>query len=111
MPMKSMRRIICLLLACLMLTACNTTAPDSSGAALDTQKNLEQIALLGTSPDDNYRTFYEVFVYLYLQRIHFVICSFHSCFVQLQLNIVVVAKKVLVPHYGFFCFVQLSVFY
>ena len=78
MPMKSMRRIICLLLACLMLTACNTTAPDSSGAALDTQPievpaepetadkteaALAQIRALGESPDDNYRTFYEIFVY------------------------------------------------
>ena len=63
MPMKSMRRIICLLLACLMLTACNTTAPGNPGAALDTEKRIEQIRQLGESPDDNYRTFYEIFVY------------------------------------------------
>ena len=61
--MKSMHRILCLLLACLMLTACNTTAPDSSGAALDTQQKVDQIKQLGESPDDNYRTYYEVFVY------------------------------------------------
>ena len=61
--MKSMRRILCLLLACLLLVGCNTTAPDSSGAALDTEKKIEQIQQLGESPDDNYRTFYEIFVY------------------------------------------------
>ena len=61
--MKRMHRILCLLLACLMLTACNTTAPDSSGAALDTQQKVDQIKQLGESPDDNYRTYYEVFVY------------------------------------------------
>ena len=61
--MKCMHRILCLLLACLMLTACNTTAPDSSGAALDTQQKVDQIKQLGESPDDNYRTYYEVFVY------------------------------------------------
>ena len=59
------KRLVCLLLVCLILAGCNTAAPGKPGAALDTQKNLEQIALLGTSPDDNYRTFYEVFVYSY----------------------------------------------
>ena len=63
MPMKCMHRMLCLLLACLMLTACNTTAPGKPGAALDTQQKVEQIKLLGESPDDNYRTYYEVFVY------------------------------------------------
>ena len=61
--MKRMHRILCLLLACLMLTACNTTAPGKPGAALDTQQKVEQIQQLGESPDDNYRTYYEVFVY------------------------------------------------
>ena len=61
--MKCMHRILCLLLACLMLTACNTTAPDSSGAALDTQQKVDQIKQLGESPDDNYRSYYQVFVY------------------------------------------------
>ena len=71
MPMKKTARIVCLLLVCVMLFGCsNITAPDSSGAALDNQGNypdteqaLAQIATLGTSPDDNYRTWYEVFVY------------------------------------------------
>ena len=80
--MKRMRSILCLLLALLCLIGCSngavtenpTTAPDSSGAALDTQPivvqtaqrteaALAQIKTLGESPDDNYLTFYEVFVY------------------------------------------------
>ena len=85
--MKRMKRLLCLLLALLFLMGCTdsgtteepTTAPDSSGAALDTQAPAEvpaepetadeteaalaQIRALGESPDDNYRTYYEVFVY------------------------------------------------
>lgn len=81
--MKRMKRLCCLLLALLCLTGCASpateepaTAPDSSGAALDTQPPVAQTAeetdlavaqikQLGQSPDDNYRTFYEVFVYSY----------------------------------------------
>ncbi len=73
MPMKRGVRILCLLLACQLLIGCsNITAPDSSGAALDnqggyvdTEQALTEIARLGESPDDNYRTWYEVFVYSY----------------------------------------------
>lgn len=85
--MKRMKRLLCLLLALLFLMGCTdagtteepTTAPDSSGAALDTQAPAEvpaepetadeteaalaRIRALGESPDDNYRTYYEVFVY------------------------------------------------
>ena len=73
--MKRMTRFVCLLLACLLLFGCapegnpNTdpTTPDSSGVASDsavkTEAALAEIAKLGTSPDDNYRTFYEIFVY------------------------------------------------
>ena len=76
--MKRMARILCLLLAVLILTGCSNTdptvAPDSSGAILDTQpaepvgpvktqQALAEISALGQSPDDNYRTFYEIFVY------------------------------------------------
>ena len=80
MPMKRTARVLCLLLICLLLIGCapegeNTliTAPVSTGAALETQgipqsaekteQALAQIAQLGTSPDDNYRVFYEIFVY------------------------------------------------
>ena len=81
--MKRVKRLLCLILALLCLTGCAssateepTTAPDSSGAALDTQppvlqtaeetdRAVEQLRQKGQSPDDNYRTFYEVFVYSY----------------------------------------------
>ena len=82
--MKRMARILCLLLSLLLLIGCTsqgelndpTTAPDSSGAALDTEPTqpqgpvkteqaLANIASLGSSPDDNYRTWYEIFVYSY----------------------------------------------
>ena len=73
-------RILCLLLSVLLLIGCApqgatedpTTAPDSSGAELDiqevqtavkTEEALAHIRTLGESPDDNYRTFYEIFVY------------------------------------------------
>ncbi|MBQ9149113.1 MAG: DUF3459 domain-containing protein [Oscillospiraceae bacterium] len=76
--MKRMTRFVCLLLVCLLLVGCantdiDSTAPDSSGAAVNpqtgsdgavlTEQALANIALLGESPDDNYRTFYEIFVY------------------------------------------------
>ena len=80
--MKRTTRLFCLLLSILLLVGCgsnksniqNTTAPDSSGAAVDsqptqpqeatmTQQALTQIKTLGESPDDNYRTWYEIFIY------------------------------------------------
>ncbi len=80
--MKKAVRFLSLLLVCLILLGCapqganipETTAPESSGALVDSQEtvpmsadktaeNLEKIHALGESPDDNYRTFYEVFVY------------------------------------------------
>ena len=69
-------RIVSLLLSILLLFGCapqggntETTAPVSTGAALEsgqaakTEAALAEIAKLGVSPDDNYRTFYEIFVY------------------------------------------------
>ena len=85
MSMKRMTRILCLVLSVLLLTGCvptgtntdSTAAPESSGAvlvteatvptepqeAVKTEQALKEIKLLGESPDDNYRTFYEIFVY------------------------------------------------
>ena len=81
MPMKRGLRFLCLLLAAVFLIGCApgaqtedpATAPDSSGAAVDsqgtqqeavlTQQALAEIHALGESPDDNYRTWYEIFVY------------------------------------------------
>ena len=73
--MKKAVRIVSLLLAVVLLFGCSnginpeTTAPVSTGAALEsaqavkTEAALAEIAALGESPDDNYRTFYEIFVY------------------------------------------------
>jgi len=78
----TMKKLLCFILSVLLLTGCTagdidmTNAPDSSGASVDTQAAqtqqktaektnaaLKQIALLGESPDDSYRVWYEVFVY------------------------------------------------
>ena len=76
--MKRLTRFVCLLLAALLLFGCASegtniqpTTPDSSGVASDiqtenaakTEAALAEIKALGESPDDNYRTFYEIFVY------------------------------------------------
>lgn len=81
MPMKRGLRFVSLLLSVLLLIGCapsgentdSTTAPVSTGAALETiavdqeadktEQALAEIRKLGESPDDNYRTFYEIFVY------------------------------------------------
>ncbi len=54
----TVKRILCFFLISVFLTGC------ASGAA-KTEKALEEISALGTSPDDNYRTWYEIFVYSY----------------------------------------------
>ncbi len=82
--MKRVTRILCLLLAMLLLVGCvssgdnsETTAPgETSGAALDTQPVqtepasaertdalVAQYNAMGENLDDNYRTWYEIFVY------------------------------------------------
>ena len=71
--MKRMTRIVCLLLSVLLLVGCapsganndSSAAPGSSGAVLatKTERAIAEIKQLGASPDDNYRTFYEIFVY------------------------------------------------
>ena len=63
-----MMRTLCLLLAGLMLAGC--AAPGSGAASESTEAaaisgDLEAIHTLGESPDDNYRTWYEIFVYSY----------------------------------------------
>ena len=71
--MKRGARIVCLLLSVLLLVGCapsganndSSAAPGSSGAVLatKTQQTIDEIKQLGERPDDNYRTFYEIFVY------------------------------------------------
>ncbi|MCI6956185.1 MAG: alpha-amylase family glycosyl hydrolase [Candidatus Faecousia sp.] len=79
------RGLLCLLLAAVLLAGCApadqtqvpSTAPESSGAAVEfleetaaepqeaakTEQALTQIRALGGSPQDNYRVWYEIFVY------------------------------------------------
>ncbi|MGM9549733.1 MAG: alpha-amylase family glycosyl hydrolase [Faecousia sp.] len=80
--MKRVTRIVCLLLITAFLIGCvpkgqteeTVTAPDLSGAAMDfqnspvqepvlTEQAITEIRALGDSPDDNFRTWYEIFVY------------------------------------------------
>ena len=74
--MKTAARFVCLLLSVLLLAGCaqsgnsavSSTVPDvsgtvGSGQAGKTEAALTEIKALGTSPDDNYRTWYEIFVY------------------------------------------------
>ncbi len=58
-----LKTILCLLLCLLLLAGCKPDAPESSGASVQTDKVVAQIKTLGESPDDNYRTWYEIFVY------------------------------------------------
>lgn len=69
-----MKRMLSVFLCLLLLAGCagktdTITAPEDSGAAkpslgaVETEKALAQIALLGESPDDNHRVWYEIFVY------------------------------------------------
>ena len=79
MPMRHARTLLCLLLIALLLAGCtptgsevpNSTSPEASGEVLHSQtvEEVEQalaaIGKLGESPDDNYRTWYEIFVYAF----------------------------------------------
>ena len=70
-----MKKLISLLLVALLLVGCapqkqtETTAATQAGdttepvGAVLTEQALAEISALGTSPDDNYRTWYEIFVY------------------------------------------------
>lgn len=59
----NMKKFLALLLALLMLTGCASAGGQTQASASRTEEALAQIAQLGTSPDDNYRTWYEIFVY------------------------------------------------
>ena len=59
----NMKKFLALLLALLMLTGCASAGGETQASASRTEEALAQIAQLGTSPDDNYRTWYEIFVY------------------------------------------------
>ena len=58
-----MKRFLALLLSVLLLTGCSAPASETEPAQSRTQTALAQISQLGSSPDDNYRVWYEIFVY------------------------------------------------
>lgn len=80
--MRRMGKLFLCLLLCMLLAGCaqsasrpfDTTAPETSGAVTDSpapdgqpEQSIEQVLdglrALGESPDDQYRTWYEIFVY------------------------------------------------
>lgn len=64
---RTLRLLLCLLLVTSMLVGCSQPTSDggedSTPVELTLEQRLEKYAELGSSPDDNYRTWYEVFVY------------------------------------------------
>lgn len=67
--MISMIRTVSILLSILMivsmLAGCTAAPGDTNGSKPTTDELIAQIHQLGTSPDDNYRVWYEIFVYSY----------------------------------------------
>lgn len=80
MPMKRIAKTtLCFLLAAMMLVGCGNVAPTTTTAAptttvpattttppapvFDVDARIEEISKLGSSPDDNYGVWYEIFVY------------------------------------------------
>lgn len=62
--MKLLCRLMSLVLAAALLAGCGAAGGTAAATgAAQTEADLAQIAALGESPDDDYRTWYEVFVY------------------------------------------------
>ncbi len=66
---KTARILLCVLLSAVLLTGCATVPGDSTQDITPSAPTMEDILAgiqaLGASPDDNYRTWYEIFVYSY----------------------------------------------
>ena len=61
---RHLRKLLCIVLVVFLLVGCTPTStsnPEDSMAKLEDR--IASYAQLGTAPDDNYRTWYEVFVY------------------------------------------------
>ena len=69
--LQNLKKVLCFVLVVIMLVGCTptstpTTEPTSTEPVdplVQLEQRLAQYAQLGTSPDDNYRTWYEIFVY------------------------------------------------
>lgn len=64
---RHLKKLLCFVLVVFMLVGCTPTStsnPEPVPTDLELlEQRLAQYAQLGTSPDDNYRTWYEIFVY------------------------------------------------
>ena len=62
---RHLKKLLCIVLVVLMLVGCAPTSPSTIpyNSMEKVEERLAQYAQLGTSPDDNYRTWYEIFVY------------------------------------------------
>ena len=61
---RHLKKLLCIVLVVFMLVGCTPTSPSNSESSMDQlEARLKQYAQLGSSPDDNYRTWYEIFVY------------------------------------------------
>ena len=62
---RHLKKLLCFVLVVFMLVGCTPTSNSNPKQTPMEQleQRLEQYAQLGTSPDDNYRTWYEIFVY------------------------------------------------
>ena len=66
MPMaRHLKKLLCIVLVMFMLVGCAPTSPSNTpyNSIENVEARLAQYAQLGSSPDDNYRTWYEIFVY------------------------------------------------
>ena len=62
---RHLKKLLCIVLVVFMLVGCAPTSPSTIpyNSIEKVEERLAQYAQLGTSPDDNYRTWYEIFVY------------------------------------------------
>ncbi len=58
-------KFICIVMGALLLCGCAPQSLDTQPTQPDVDEVLSQISQLGSSPDDNYRVWYEIFVYSY----------------------------------------------
>lgn len=65
---RGVKSLLCVILTIVLLVGCTPTSPvvntdEPEQKTLTLEERLAEYAKLGSSPDDNYRTWYEIFVY------------------------------------------------